>query len=67
MTDASKSELRDAATPPDDLHARRRSRAWAEHAFSQLMLFRALSLREKILAIEGMAEVAARISRRSSG
>jgi hypothetical protein len=49
----------EAATNPQD------DRAWAEHAYSQLVWFRNLPLREKILAIEGMAEVAERVSRHS--
>jgi hypothetical protein len=35
--------------------------AWREHNLSQLRYFRALSLREKFLAVEGMADVVRRL------
>jgi hypothetical protein len=35
--------------------------AWREHNLSQLRYFRSLSLREKFLAIEGMADVVRRL------
>ena len=31
--------------------------AWREHNLSQLRYFRSLSLREKLLSLEGMAEI----------
>ncbi len=59
------------ATPiesADDARARAVARAWSEHAYSQLLQFRQLTLREKIEALEGMAEVAARVAgRRPAG
>jgi len=33
---------------------------WGEHELSQLRRFRALSLRERLLAVEGMADVVRR-------
>lgn len=33
-------------------------RAWTEHNLSQLRYFRSLSLREKLQAVEGMADTA---------
>lgn len=39
----------------DDLSDR--ARAWQAHNLSQLMYFRSLSLRAKLEAVEGMAEV----------
>jgi hypothetical protein len=42
----------------DDTKARVSERdAWREHNLSQLRYFRSLSLREKVEALEGMAEV----------
>lgn len=35
--------------------------AWREHNLSQLRYFRSLSLREKFLALEGMADVIRRL------
>jgi hypothetical protein len=37
-------------------------RAWRRHEYEQLVAFRALSLREKIEAIEAMAEVVDRLN-----
>jgi len=37
--------------------AARTEEAWRAHNLSQLLYFRSLSLREKVEAIEGMAEV----------
>ncbi len=55
------------AQDPDSVSAQRQARAWTEHAYSQLLQFRALTLREKIEAIDAMAEVAARVSGRRGG
>ena len=42
--------------------------AWRDHNLSQLRYFRSLSLREKFLAIEGMADVIRRLEEaRASG
>ena len=41
-------ETRDSASLKD---------AWREHNLSQLLYFRSLSLREKLAAVEGMADV----------
>jgi hypothetical protein len=44
---------------PDDNQAEARpaERGWDEHELSQLRYFRSLSLREKLQAVEGMADV----------
>lgn len=42
---------------PDDIS---RSNAWRDHEVSQLRRFRALSLREKMEAVQGMADVVRR-------
>ena len=43
--------------PPDGLSG---SNGWREHEISQLRQFRALSLREKMEAVQGMADVVRR-------
>jgi hypothetical protein len=40
-----------------DAQAARTEEAWREHNLSQLLYFRSLSLREKLEAVEGMAEI----------
>jgi hypothetical protein len=50
--------------PREDEVKRRADRAWAQHAYAQLLIFRRLTLREKIEALEAMSEVAARIKAR---
>jgi hypothetical protein len=41
--------------------ARLAERGWDEHNLSQLRYFRSLSLREKLQAVEGMADVVRRL------
>ncbi len=47
---------------PNDrpLHSESAQRGWDEHNLSQLIYFRSLSLREKLQAVEGMADVVRR-------
>lgn len=40
-----------------------RAEAWREHELSQLKYFRSLSLREKMEAVEGMADIVRRFER----
>jgi hypothetical protein len=40
-----------------DSSTKRAEESWREHNLSQLLYFRSLSLREKLEAVEGMAEV----------
>jgi hypothetical protein len=42
---------------PTDTKAPRNPDPWREHNLSQLLYFRSLSLREKLEAVEGMAEI----------
>jgi hypothetical protein len=63
VTEEPESAAHTGGLAPDE--RRVRERAWTQHAYSQLLLFRGLPLREKILAIEGMAEVVDRLRRGS--
>jgi hypothetical protein len=44
-----------------EVRSQEQQRAWQEHNLSQLQYFRSLSLREKLEAVEGMADVVRRL------
>jgi hypothetical protein len=47
---------------PDQSESDTQDQAWVEHDFSQLVYFQSLSLREKMHAVQGMADVVRRFA-----